>query len=532
MNASQHFKDTVLRRVERHINNLRVGIMAGRVKKSAAPLKPIAPILFFKASSGIDDLSWNSAFQILTAWGLQMSGVPVAFATCKSGMSLCLLGTDRDDPSKKPPCASCIYQAHSIYKHQTTYPFSFHLNQALAVRILGMGLKELGDVNENGVPLGQLVLPGLRWILRRHNLVENENTLAIYRQYILSADNVAREFKKIVDQSKPSAVVLFNGQFFPEATAKWVAKEAGIKVISHEVGLRPMTAFFTEGESTAYPIDIPTGFALSAEQDKRLDSYLEQRFKGNFSMGGVKFWQDMKGFDATLADKISQHDGIVPVFTNVIFDTSQPHANTLFSDMFKWLEVVVEQAKKHPRTLFIIRAHPDETRLRKASLETVEQWYLQNNISAVPNIHFIPPTEFISSYELVAQAKFVMIYNSTIGLEATLMQTPVLCAGKARFTQIPTVFYPESASSYKATLDKFLTNGPDKIPPEFITNARNFLYYQLFKSSLPFEEFLQTGIRVTQSKMRVFNPNMLIKSSTIQTISKGLFEEGDFLLEE
>jgi hypothetical protein len=35
-----------------------------------------------------------------------------------------------------------------------------------------------------------------------------------------------------------------------------------------------------------------------------------------------------------------------------------------------------------------------------------------------------------------------MIYNSTIGMEAAIMGAPVLCAGKARFTQLDTVFFP------------------------------------------------------------------------------------------
>ena len=52
------------------------------------------------------------------------------------------------------------------------------------------------------------------------------------------------------------------------------------------------------------------------------------------------------------------------------------------------------------------------------------------------------PRQFISSYELIAHAKFVMVYNSTVGLESSVLGKPVLCAGKARYTQIPTVFLP------------------------------------------------------------------------------------------
>lgn len=531
MDLKIYFQQNIQRRIERHLNNLKVASMAVRVQHKIPKSSPMQPVLFFKATSGIDDLSWNSAFQVLTAWGLRLRGVPVEFFACDHGMSLCILGTDRDNPTKKPPCASCVYQSKSIYTGATKHWFNYQPDPALTAAIKDLSISELEQVEVDGVPYGKLVLPGLRWILRRHNLFDDTNTRFLYRQYILSARNIALKFSKLLEERRPSVVVVFNGQFFPEATAKWVARSMGIKVISHEVGLRPMTAFFTEGESTAYPIHIPNEYQLNDTQNQRLDAYLEQRFQGNFTMGGVKFWQSIKPLDPQLLAKFNQYKNIAPVFTNVVFDTSQPHANTNFEDMFKWLDLIVDKAQQHPETLFIIRAHPDETRLRKASLETVEQWYLENDVQKVANIHFIPPNEFISSYELIQQAKFVLIYNSTIGLEASLMGATVLCAGKARFTQIPTVFYPASKAEYEHELDLYLSGAVPTPPAEFMINARKFLYFQLFRSSLPFEEFLVTGVRPTHAKIKWFQPNKLIKSITMQTIYKGLFEDGDFLLE-
>ena len=81
---------------------------------------------------------------------------------------------------------------------------------------------------------------------------------------------------------------------FPEATARWVALDEGIPVITHEVGLQPFTAYFTEGQATAYPIQIPDSFQLNESQNDQLNQYLEQRFQGNFSMAGIRFWPTMK----------------------------------------------------------------------------------------------------------------------------------------------------------------------------------------------------------------------------------------------
>jgi hypothetical protein len=479
----------------------------------------------------------------LTSWGLRLQGVPVTYFACQQGMSRCVLGTDRDNPSKQPPCRSCIYQSKTLYTGSQVSWFGYQRNPELASDLENLSLAGLMAFEYQGLPLGALVLPGLRWILRRHNLIDNPATKFFLREYMLSAYNISINFERFLDATNPQSVVVFNGQFYPEATARWVAQRRGLRVISHEVGLLPITAFFTEGESTAYPIHIPENFEMNPAQNERLDAYLQKRFQGDFSMAGVKFWPSIQGLDETFLQKAGQFKQIIPVFTNVIFDTSQPHANTVFPDMFAWLDLLLESAGRHPETLFILRAHPDETRQRKTSLETVAGWVESRNAGSLPNVLFVPPQERLSSYELIARSKFVLIYNSTIGLEASIMGAAVLSAGKARFTQIlaengtgftpyPTVFFPQSIPAYAETLERFLAADTIEVPTDFRSNARRFLYYQLFRTSLPFAEFLESGVRSTHARLRWFDPQALPQSAAIRTVTKGLLGKGDFLLDD
>jgi hypothetical protein len=305
-----------------------------------------------------------------------------------------------------------------------------------------------------------------------------------------------------------------------------------VRVVTHEVGLQPATAFFTDGEATAYPIHIPDTFELNDEQNSKLDAYLAKRFQGDFTMAGIKFWADMKGLDESFLKKAADFKQIVPIFTNVIFDTSQPHANTVFEDMFDWLDLVLEVIREHRETLFVIRAHPDELRVRKASRETVEGWVASRGADREPNVVFVGPRETLSSYELIQKSKFVMVYNSTIGLEASIMGAAVLCAGRARFTQYPTVFFPQTVDEIRNKMEEFLGAGKIEVPTEFQRNARRFLYYQLFRTSLPFGRFLEPSVRTTQTRLKSFELNELLESDAIKTILDGLLNDGDFLLKE
>lgn len=501
-----------------------------------APVRPgERPVVFFNASTRLEGLSLNAAYSLITRWAVQLAGVSVINFYCASGMTRCVLGTNRDHLDEAPPCASCIRQSQALYSYSATRTFQYQADSALLEALEGRSLEDLMAFNNQGLPLGELVLPSVRWILRRHSLVDDQGTRWLYGQYIRSAWQVSQAFSRLLDETNPRAVVVFNGMFYPEATARRVAEQRGLPVISHEVGLRPFTAFFTTGDATAYPIHIPDAFELTPEQNRRLDDYLEKRMQGNFTMAGVRFWPEMKGLDDDFLARAGQFQQVVPVFTNVIFDTSQPHSNVVFPHMFAWLDQVIGLAQNHPETLFVIRAHPDEARPGKESRESVAEWVRRNNLTQQANILFVEPQQYFSSYELIQRAKFVMVYNSTIGLEAAIMGAPVLCGGRARFTQLPTVFFPKTPEDYYQEAERFLSADHIEVPPEFQRNARRFLYYQLYRTSLPFDQFIEEDgvwqgyVRVKDLDYTAFDPN---HSPVLQTIVNGLLNGGDFLLDE
>jgi hypothetical protein len=541
-NMPRRIADRLKRTYRRLHDNSQIARKALSIAAHLPEQRDLHPVIFFKASTGLADFTYNNAFHILAAWGLRLQGIPVIHFICKQGMSLCVMGTYREKPTVPPPCSVCIAHSKAMVNGANTHWFGYQADSVLANRLVNLSVPELmafeyphtvGQI-ASPVPLGALVTPGLRWILRRHNLSDDNSTRYLYRQYIQSAWNVAREFSTLVTAQDPLAVVVFNGQFFPEAAVAWIARQRKVRVVTHEVGFQPFSGFFTDGEATAYPIHIPSEFELNPEQNARLDSYLEKRFQGKFSMAGVRFWLEMKGLDSTFLQKAAQYKRLVSVFTNVIFDTSQPHANTVFPDMFTWLETIVDLAHIHSETLFVIRAHPDETRPGKESQETVEEWVATHPATNLPNIVFIAPTEYFSSYELIQRSKFVMIYNSTIGLEATILGVPVLCAGKARFTQYPTVFFPPGIKEFREQAEAFLNADRIEVPLDFQRNARRFLYYQLYRTSLPFDSFITAGVHPSLTRFKKFTWQQLLpqNSVTIATILDGLLQNGDFLLKE
>jgi hypothetical protein len=308
------------------------------------------PVLFFNASTRIHRLSINAAIGLLASWGIRQSGVPVLYAVCQRGMMQCILGTNKDQYTAPPPCKHCIPFSQRLFSSDLIFPLTLDPEVARSVspELQDQSMQALIAWRYHNLPLGHLCIPALRWALRRHHLPDDEPTRKLFRKYLISAASLAVRFEELLERTRPRMLVVFNGISYPEAVARQIARNNGIPVATHEVGLQPYSAFFSFKDATFRDVDLEPSGVLNEDEEKRLNGYLSNRFKGDFSMAGIKFWPEMTGIPDELQQRIDQHKQVVPIFTNVIFDTSQIHANTLYDDMFAWLDDLEDVILGHP----------------------------------------------------------------------------------------------------------------------------------------------------------------------------------------
>ena len=90
----------------------------------------------------------------------------------------------------------------------------------------------------------------------------------------------------------------------------------------------------------------------------------------------------------------------------------------------------------------------------------------------------------------------------------------------------------QTINEVRSKINEFLAAESIDIPAEFKRNARRFLYYQLFRTSLPFGEFLKLSVRTTQTRLKSFALEVLLRSESAKVIKDGVLEGGNFLLNE
>ncbi len=113
------------------------------------------------------------------------------------------------------------------------------------------------------------------------------------------------------------------------------------------------------------------------------------------------------------------------------------------------------------------------------------------------------------------------------------MGAPVICAGRARYTQIPTVIFPNNRQAYQKQLQSLLDAENIQAPREFQVNARKFLNFELYHASLDFSHYMlpypAAPGNVTWSR---FNPSELEIDEEIGILQKGILEGESFAIKD
>lgn len=299
-----------------------------------------------------------------------------------------------------------------------------------------------------------------------------------------SAAAVRAAGAKLLDNVRPNAVIALNGKFFGERIILELAQSRGAQIWTYERGNREGTIVVSPS-LVAVPFDTTDvrnrlDEPLTQRQNAQLDAYLVQRAKvGN---GQISFAPVNPRRPAHVADSDSR---VISAFTNLVWDSAVAGEDTIFDDMFDWLITTVRAVAEDTTIELVIRVHPAETRVYwHPTRERVDDVVAKTFPERLPsNVRIIGPDDPIDSYDLMRNSNQVLVYTSTVGLEAAVMGTPVLVAAHSNYSNTPFVTTPKSREEYVQRLTA--EQPPDLPSPEMVGMARRFMYRLYFEKMIP-----------------------------------------------
>ena len=425
------------------------------------------------------DWAAHVQWEAMLGHALRRRGAEVSYLTCGGGLEVC----DRANTWEAPPmpCRSCRhYVGSSLAAHGHDFERMWSETPPLEWPELdAIALRDLVDVEAEGLPLGRLVEIPVKWFLMRSDIEDDPLAPLTYRRFLRSARAIAPAIRDALDRHEPDVVVACNGLFLFEAIAIALCKQRGIDFVTYERGLIKETLVFRRGEPACLfeASDVWSRWRdvrLSPDEDEKLDSYFGDRRHGRQTID--RFWKDpvFAGVERRGRGRLAT------LFTNLTWDSAVIGRERAFSSMREWIAEAVDLFAARPDDELVIRVHPAEMRLPgKKTREAIEPFLARHFAGLPANVTVIGPDDERSSYSLMEQSDLGLVYTSTTGLEMAVAGKPVVVAGETHYAGKGFTVDPTSPAEFRRVVGELLDRPDDHEP--HVELARRYAYFLFFR---------------------------------------------------
>jgi hypothetical protein len=289
---------------------------------------------------------------------------------------------------------------------------------------------------------------------------------------------------------------MLNGLFFEERIMRYIARDQSIPTVTYECGFIKNTFVFARNKSACH-FDVTEHWSnfsrtpLKQDENDWLDRYLKDRQFGNRST--IQYWpkREERINEIRRQLKVSETNRTAVLFTNIVWDSAVQEREIAFTGMFDWIDQTLAYFIRKPEYNLLVRIHPAEIRLKSRETKERTAEHIRNTFSKLPpNIKLIEAESDISSYRLIEMADTILVYTSTVGLEASLMGKTVIAAGNTHYRDKGFITAPNTISEYFAQIDKCLRSNDDLAVAD-VEKARQYAHLFFRKHMIDFSSIIE-----------------------------------------
>lgn len=465
---------------------------------------------------------YHTAQETTWAHGLRQRGAQARFVLCDGLLPACDIFRLTVNPREPLSCVSCMATTTAQFETLRT-PFEW-LSSYLPREVRGQASEWLAGLEPSGLqraewkgrPVGQWAATSVFYQLRSSTLdMGNPRHVELLQQHLRGVVLAIEAIEVLYDEVRPDTVVLLNGRFFTHWAAFELARERGIRVVTHERGLNKNTARFAENHRTheLAPIrDLWDAWKDTPLGEERLGEVLN--ILRNRCLGidyAVNPFSPPLGAEGQ-PESIREHLGLdarplVAVFTSSNDETAAfaDRCAGAFPDATDFLPATLDLARQLPQVQFVIRVHPNVQSKLGTNREQLAE-AIEMRRTAPENLRVILPDEVISSYALVDEADVGVVYASTLGLEMACAGKQVLCMAQSTYAHVGCTRNLDQPGQYLPELLAALREGND---PEIARRALRWAQVYFTYFALPFdlvEEQPEFEARVTYTNTAQIRP--------------------------
>jgi hypothetical protein len=308
----------------------------------------------------------------------------------------------------------------------------------------------------------------------RNHEPQVENHKDFIDRGLLTGAYLYETFQLILDKITPDFVILFNGRFIESRPLLRVCQQRKINYATHERGGK-IDKFLFRINSTPHSIE-----TISAE----IESLWENAGSDRNEIGNTFYHNRIKRVeDSWYSFTKEQQEGRLPESLKsnagkkiiTIFNSSLDEYEGLegFGPFFypndnEGIKQICESLECFPNIKLYLRVHPN-----LKGLDNSQNKFLKEEISKFKSIEIIPSEDSVDTYALIQKSDIVIVFNSTVGVEAAFAGKNVILLGKAAYEDLKCVVIPKNHEE----LMQMLTDDDYKYPSVSPEEALKYGYW-------------------------------------------------------
>ncbi|MFZ4632234.1 MAG: capsule biosynthesis protein [Patescibacteria group bacterium] len=403
---------------------------------------------------------------------LQQQGNEVHVLYCVGTPSVCFTNPCQD----KIICRWCNWHRNrmnqSLPDEIKIHTFNEYYDESLIkiVKQFSLNYSSVEDIKNleyKNVKIGYGALSTYISQTRNLNPLVDDEFKNFFNSYLVAECLLTEILDKSLADIKPDYVSLYNGRFFETRPIYDYSKKLGYKVRCYE-NIYPLG--LENGMSTVFFENyLPHNIKLNTEliENNWNNSLLPRDEKEKI---GRSFFENRKT-GKRVGDIVytsAQKNGLLPENWNkakrniVIFNSSEDEfaaigdeyeGLSLFANQIEGVKKILDLFKNEKNLYFYLRVHPNLTGIKyRYHLDLYE---LEKQFD---NIKVIPSDSEVSSYSLLDAAEKIIVFGSTIGVEAAYWGKPVILLSETFYSYLNICYRPQSIDEMRIMILADLKN--------------------------------------------------------------------------
>ncbi len=357
---------------------------------------------------------------------------------------------------------------------------------------------DIKQLEYKSVKIGYAALSSYYTMFRNLNPKIDERFKNYFDRIFAATCHLTDALDKAIKDIQPDRVCFFNARYFEWRPPYDLAMHAGIEAISIEMHGRKGEVYSKTHFVNSTPHSLDTynerymkawnDCPMSEEEKIKIGKDFFERRRNGISAGDVVYTSN-------------QRKGLLPSDwdeqkTNiVIFNSSEDEFAAigdeyaklaLFKTQYQGIRFIMETLKDKKNVHVYLRVHPN---LAKIPYRYHRE--LMRFSESYDNITVIPGADAVSTYDLMDAAEKVVVFGSTMGLEATYWGKPVILLAGAGYYHSGICYVPKTESELR---DMLLA----KLAPKNNYEAIRIAFYMLYKDPKEYYKYVDFNFEDTK----------------------------------